>query len=80
MRLFVLLGLGTLDLGGTGEGLHAVLALLACGMDQYWKLDKFGILSTYAAVWRPSRSWWPCQHGPDGSGARTSSWPRWSRR
>lgn len=34
MRLFVLLGLGTLDLGGTGEGLHAVLALLACGMGQ----------------------------------------------
>jgi len=35
MRLFVLLGLGTLDLGGTGEGLHAVLALLACDMGQY---------------------------------------------
>lgn len=30
IRLFVLLGLGTLDLCGTGEGLHAVLALLAC--------------------------------------------------
>jgi hypothetical protein len=31
LRLLVLLGLGTLDLGGTGEGLLTVLALLACG-------------------------------------------------
>jgi hypothetical protein len=30
IRLLVLLGLGTLDLGGTGEGLLTVLALLAC--------------------------------------------------
>lgn len=29
-RLFVLLRLGTLDLGGTAEGLLTVLALLAC--------------------------------------------------
>jgi hypothetical protein len=30
IRLLVLLGLGTLDLGGAGEGLLTVLALLAC--------------------------------------------------
>lgn len=29
-RLFLLLGLGTLDLGGAAEGLLSVLALLAC--------------------------------------------------
>lgn len=30
IRLFLLLGLGTLDLGSAAEGLLAVLALLAC--------------------------------------------------
>ena len=39
MRLFVLLGLGTLDLGGTGEGLHAVLALLACVVCKYMVVE-----------------------------------------
>ena len=29
-RLFLLIGLGTLDLGRTAQGLLAVLALLAC--------------------------------------------------
>lgn len=35
---------------------------------------------TYAAVCWHARPWWPCQHGPGGSWARTSSWPRGSRR
>lgn len=105
-RLFLLLGLGTLDLRCTAQSLLSVLALLACcggEKSQYtaslqprpWLVllsrdrsssdlchgeCRWGPMCTYVAVCWPSRSSWPGQHGPGGSGARTSSWPRGSRR
>lgn len=38
------------------------------------------VRGTYAAACWPSRPWWPCRILLACSGARTSSWPRWSRR
>ena len=100
-RLFLLLGLGALDLRRAAEGLLPVLALLACigeggsataipksqqnspprlirKSSVYHRMGRVG--ETYAAACSPSRSWWPGRRGPGGSGARTSSSPRESRR
>lgn len=54
-RLFLLLGLGTLDLGGTTEGLLSVLALLACsdGKSMSAARPELLVVSTIAApVWQ----------------------------
>lgn len=79
-RLFLLLGLGSLDLCRAPEGLLSVLALLACGRTCQRGRAAEGCGETNAVVCWHARPWWRGQHGRVCSWAQTSSSPRASRR